>query len=110
MSGEAIDILERAGDYCAKLAAIDHAHILGNTEEFDYLLSGVDPIDARLCANVLRELANELRGGSSSASAGDVPAATATLPAPSDGAVTLAASGGTRATAPEQFSVKVPCS
>ena len=48
--------LEEASHYCAKLAAVEHAHILGDEETVDLLLSGVDPIEARLTANVLQSL------------------------------------------------------
>lgn len=44
-------------EFCAKLAAIEHAHLIGDEENVDTLLSTVDPIDARLCANQLRALA-----------------------------------------------------
>lgn len=48
--------LKLGSDFCAKLAAVEHAHLLGDEETLDMLLSNVDPIDARLCANLLRAL------------------------------------------------------
>jgi len=62
VSSDPIDVIERAAGYCARLAAVEHAHILDDEQEISTLLDGVDPIDARLCANTLRVLATTLRG------------------------------------------------
>lgn len=101
MSDPIVDLLDSAADYAAKLAAIDHAYILGDRPELDYLLSGVDPIDARLVANKLRGLANELRGATDDAD----PLASSPGAAP--------ASAQAQASAPvvslETYSRKVPC-
>ena len=63
MTNVPADVLAQGADYCARLAAVEHAHILGDYAELDLLLSSVDPIDARHVANVLRTLALSLRSG-----------------------------------------------
>lgn len=61
--------LKDAAEFCNKLAAIEYAHLLENTDEIDYLLSNVDPIEARNVAwtiTTLWQLYNVLpedRGG-----------------------------------------------
>lgn len=75
-----LEILEEASDYCAKLAAVTQAHIIGDEEVVDILLTDIDPIEVRQCANVLRTLALSLRGASSGAGAYDAP--TASSPSP----------------------------
>lgn len=96
------DFLGAAADYCARLAAVEHAHILGDSEEVDHLLSNVDPIDVRHVANVLRSLEQEIRGGTSDAEMADTP-------------VSPPLNRGTRAAhlhdaAGHLHSVRVPCS
>lgn len=76
MGPEALKAIHEAADYCAKLAAVEHAHIVGDSENLDTLLSGVDLIDARLTANKLYAIhalwsAVQDRGGSSAPHATD---------------------------------------
>lgn len=66
-----VQALKDAAVFCNKLAAVEHAHIIENAEEVDYLLSGIDPVEARNVAwtlTTLWQLWNVLpedRGGTS---------------------------------------------
>lgn len=98
MTDDVTDLFDAAAGYVAKLAAVEHAHILGDEQEIDYLLSGVDPIDARFVANQLRNLVKGLRGVSTDApSAGESPTVSPRSPL----SVASASSGGTQASAPD---------
>lgn len=56
ITAEMAEAIRLGAEFCGKLSAIEHAHLTGDEENVDLLLSGVDPIDARLAANLLTSL------------------------------------------------------
>jgi hypothetical protein len=85
--------IEHGARLLATLAAVERAHMLGDEQEVEVILAGIDPVEVRLTANTLQALSflwhtmPQVRGGTDDA---DESGATATV-APLFPSVTAAA-------------------
>lgn len=118
LSRDQAEALELGARACRTLAAVEHAHILGDEEAFDSILAGVDPIEVKLTANALdalvllwRSLPSQLRGGTPGVHPDDETSSGSILPSH----VTAAPSppgDGEQSPAPiplHEYSKRVPC-
>jgi hypothetical protein len=109
LSRDQADAIELGARYCRTLAALEHAHILGDEDAVINILAGVDPIEVKLTANALQALAmiwNAMPDQVRSRSTAVVQVASG--PLPPDGS---AAHDGEQPSAPiplHRYSTKVP--
>ncbi len=56
LSHDQAQALELGAAFCRTLAAVEHAHTVGDEQDVETILAGVDPIEAKLTANALQGL------------------------------------------------------
>jgi hypothetical protein len=91
LSHDQAQAIELGARYLATLAAVERAHALDDEQDLEAILAGVDPIEVRLTANVLKSLSflwhalppvpTEIRGGTDGASS-RVPLSVTAAPSP----------------------------
>lgn len=87
LSRDQVEALELGARFCRALAAVEHAHIIEDSESLESILGGVDRIEAMLTANALQSLAllwdslpSQFRGGTIGADGASIlPSVTAAL-------------------------------